>query len=48
VALTYLRIWESTLQLPPLWWVEDWDARSKAYDAEHPVCPQPPHNLRRD
>lgn len=48
VALTYLRTWESTLQLPPLWWVEDWDARSKGYDSENTIRPQPPQQLRRD
>jgi glycosyltransferase involved in cell wall biosynthesis len=46
VALTYLRTWESTLQLPPLWWVEDWHTRSKALESAHPLRPQQPRHLR--
>lgn len=48
VAITYLKIWETTLELPPKWWVEDWAERSTAYDATHPIRPQLPHHLRRN
>lgn len=40
VTLTYLKIWEQSLALPPHWWHDDWHTRPDYLGAENPVRAQ--------
>jgi hypothetical protein len=46
VAITYLKVWEQALDLPPQWWTDDWHRRPDYLDAADLVRAQPPDDVR--